>query len=470
MKRILSFVFVFILLFSVCVNAAMWDIESPIHKGTEMALSPKDNYTCMQNPPSFTWPKAKNAISYEIKICSDSKRNNIVYEAKDIKLNLYCFPHTFEPGTYYWSLRYKKNGNVNTSWYDIGRFLVDANAYPFGVPTVEEMLDRIPSGHPRAYFSTEEIQNIREKYSANPDIYPQFKQIMKLADSYNPDVFVTEPTFDIASNSVININIAAADKIYISAMAYMLTGNEKYANTGIAYMMKLCQWNPHGASSFIVNDQGARDLIFKVAIAYDWLYDLMTEDERNALLAMEQERINHYKEENSESLMDMISDSYVNTLNSHDWTVVEYMAIAGYCFYGDIPEGGELLEVTLPLVAAFQPPWSNEDGGWAQGTSYWGHSSSSSKMLATLLKNAGIIDMYSKTWSINEPFGMMYLAPHGAQTLFGDEANRSYLSGSLARAQASNAIHSTNPYAKWHSSKLYANWQPSFMLLYDAAK
>lgn len=438
-----------------------------------MPYRPSDNYTCDQNPPDFSWPAIVGADSYDIKVTTDDSRKIIVHQAKEIPYNVYNFSKAFEPGIYYWSLRYKSGGKYS-SWKDVGRFRIDKNAYIYEVGTIDEIVSKIPQSHPRAYVDKSGVEKIREAFrngelNDNVDV----KSIITTAGSYVSGGFTKEPLvaptgpFGAAHTTIINTNSAAATMIYNCAMAYIITGEKKYADLGIEYMLELAGWKRDGdaLSYYTVNDQGARDLIFRVAIAYDWLWECMTEEERKIILESQQHRINNRKGEGTESIMDWLKASYVNPYDSHTWSNVEYMVIAGYCYYGDIPEGKELLEVVLPLINGFLPPWSNEDGGWAQGTSYWGHSSSFNKMNATLLKSSGIMNPYDKAWSRNEPYGILYLQLPGSLTLFGDEQNRDQ--GSLLRVLVSAAMHIDNPYSKWQKNNYNVTWGSAGIILND---
>lgn len=473
-KKLISFVLILSLALTTTFAFADEWVQVPTgHFGAHMPYRPSDNYNCDQNPPDFSWPAIEGAVSYEVKVTTDIAREHIVHEAKDIPYNVYNFSKAFEPGIYYWSLRYK-TAEGYSSWKNVGRFRIDKNAFLYEVGTIGEITSKIPDEHPRAYFNKGDVAKLRDAYrntelKDNVDI----KSIISTADSYVSGGFIKEPleapkgTFGAAHTTIINTNTNAASMIINCAMAYLITGDTKYADLGIEYMLELAKWKRDGdaLSYYTVNDQGARDLIFKVAVAYDWLWECMTEEERAIILESQQHRITNRKGEGTESIMDWLKASYIAPYDSHTWSNVEYMVIAGYCYYGDIPEGKELLEVVLPLINGFLPPWSNEDGGWAQGTSYWGHSSSFNKMNATLLEHSGIMNPYNKAWSQNEPYGMLYLQLPGTKTVFGDEQNREV--GSILRVLVSAAMHIDNPYSKWHRNNYTINWGSAGIILSD---
>ncbi|MEG2670125.1 MAG: DUF4962 domain-containing protein, partial [Oscillospiraceae bacterium] len=124
-----------------------WPTEYNMN-GAEMPFYPRADYTCEQNPPDFSWPFVKDAESYDLKVCRDAELTDIAYEKKDIKTNYFNFDKVFECGTYFWSVRYKTKKDVS-AWQVARRFRIDKDAYPFPVPSVDEMISNIRKTHPR---------------------------------------------------------------------------------------------------------------------------------------------------------------------------------------------------------------------------------------------------------------------------------------------------------------------------------
>ena len=116
-KRIITFIISLsmLLTFVVGVSAAEleWNVidESIYYEGSQgerMKFRPFDKAMTMQNPPDFSWPAMieYTNVKYHLIISDKEDMSNVVYEKKDLEMNIYNFPHTFEPKTYYWQVSF----------------------------------------------------------------------------------------------------------------------------------------------------------------------------------------------------------------------------------------------------------------------------------------------------------------------------------------------------------------------------
>ena len=141
-KRLISFVLMLLILATSSLAFAEEWVQEPVgHYGAHMPYRPSDNYNCDQNPPDFSWPAIEGALTYEVKVTTDIARENVVFEAKDIPYNVYNFSKAFDPGIYYWSLRYK-TADGYSSWNDVGRFRVDKNAFSHCFAVISKLSKR----------------------------------------------------------------------------------------------------------------------------------------------------------------------------------------------------------------------------------------------------------------------------------------------------------------------------------------
>jgi len=154
------------------------------------------------------------------------------------------------------------------------------------------------------------------------------------------------------------------------------------------------------------------------AIAFDWLYDLMTQEEKDIVLSMIRTRTKTMADDLITAQVSIKDRPY----ESHGWTAFGYILIISLATYNDLPDSAEWMEFVLPTYLNVLPPWSSEDGGWSQGTYYYTASTSHNQMLYDILKNAGIIDIGQKAWMRNELWFPLYTYPAGSVGTFGDSS------------------------------------------------
>lgn len=84
---------------------------------------------------------------------------------------------------------------------------------------------------------------------------------------------------DESGKRILQVSHAALNLIGKTAMAYRLTGERRYAERAVREALNVAafpDWNP---SHFL----DTAEMTFAVALCYDWLYDVMTDDEREVV-------------------------------------------------------------------------------------------------------------------------------------------------------------------------------------------
>lgn len=429
--------------------------------GLGMPFAPADKYVSEQNPPDFTWPYVSGALCYDLVIYADENLTQIAYRADNLQNNFYQFPYAFETGiTYYWTVRFRMAvGSSNwtaSDWSEARRFRIDPDAVVYTPDDVDTMLSRVPSGHPRIWTRLENAEAFRAYKDNNEVSKRTYEAVVSKARTYvSAGTIPGEPTAGSAGSMTEGeylqwlrtqaqktINIA-----YQCGFAYLLTEEEAIGEFGIRALMELTTWDINGVTSYQNQDQIHREIAYQGAMAYDWLYDLMTAEERSAVLNMIRERakVMEYL------LTDKNKSIQANPYDSHGWTAYGYIGIIAVATYGEIPEADTWLRIILPAYAVVLPPWSYQDGGWSQGTDYWQYSTQSNQEFMDVLALAGIADLYQKAWSRNEYLYSLYAYPVGSYGSFGDQANR-YQAETMhysALTLSSQVNFGKNPTAKW---------------------
>ena len=65
-----------------------------------------------------------------------------------------------------------------------------------------------------------------------------------------------------------------------SAFAYLVTEDEAIGRYAVDCLLRLAAWDPDGVTTYSLNDQAHRRIAVYSALAYDWIFPLLSEEER----------------------------------------------------------------------------------------------------------------------------------------------------------------------------------------------
>lgn len=388
--------------------------------GAAMPFKPPHKYICHQNPPDFTWPQISGAVSYELKICSDEALTNMVYHKLSIPNSYYSFTFPFEPGIYYWSVRYKNASGQMSLWSAPRRFTMDSNYHEFKVKTGEEILAQIPKSHPRIWFTQDTLEDFRKKlYSVEGRLtynmmYNKYRAVVGKAMPENPD----SPS---VSSGVVQ---DWGTRLQMAALCYHLTDNEEekpqMLSLAVNIMKTFVSWKYNevtDSTNFTANDIAYFELMFRVAMGYDWLYNEMSDSDREIIRRGLVGRFEYVKDL---SLNTLRSQPY----NSHIWSYFNAYGITAMALAHDVEWVNDYLVQMIDFQNPNFPPMSVEDGGWSKGTRYWGHGAfSRDKWFIDCLLYGDYMNYYDKMWAQNETLWALYMYPDNSYGSFGDGSN-----------------------------------------------
>ncbi len=126
--------------------------------------------------------------------------------------------------------------------------------------------------HPRLLFTAEEIPLLRERAQTT------HREIWAPIETYvNGQVGSAPPAQAPASGSEDDYR-NAGDQIFAFAFACMISGQDDHCDLAKAYLLAYARWNQWGDEN--KRDLGQAHMMLGSALAYDWLYDHLTPEER----------------------------------------------------------------------------------------------------------------------------------------------------------------------------------------------
>ena len=455
-----------------------------------MPFRPEHGYVSEQNPPTFTWNNmGGNASSYELEVYEGYllEKNNEgeitntkAYSKKGITRNYFNMPETLTPGNYYWwRVRYvHKNSGTASVWTEPRKFRIDPDAYEFVSPDIDTLLGRIPTEHPRILTTPENLEEFKNYRKDSETSYAVYTSFINSANNYvnkykAGTLDLSEPAFappegataaelGVYSQQYRGKVTTLATYSRNAAFAYLLAdesnaNRDMYAKVAKEAMMNALpisyKLDPYGDMAYDTNhpasyekqDQIFREITYRCAMAYDWIHDTLTKDEKEFILSYIKRRVEYMGV--TKSLFTKLESS---PYESHGWTAFGFLGITAIATYGEIPEAEEWLKIIIPAYTAMLPPWSYQDGGWCQGTDYWQYSTMTNHEFMDVLALGGIIDLYKNAWAQNEYLWTLYAYPNGSYGSFGDQSNRTKAStGYSMNSVANEAYFNKSGIGKW---------------------
>lgn len=250
---------------------------------------------------------------------------------------------------------------------DVGIEYIDLD-FNMGAVTKKELkaaLSEAETEHPFVLATKEQFNTAREEYE-NSDFTLYTKA---LSDSVlaNADALLDRNIYPVLSyvldeeDSILPISREVISRMVILGYAWQITGDEKYAERAWDELSNVCSYDDWCTSHFLAT----AEMALAVSIGYDWLYDYLTEEQKNLLAQTTYEY----------ALTPALSKNYLKnwfTWSKNNWNSICYsgVGIAAMTFssyYTD--EAAEFLKMcyeAMPVAFANFTP----DGVYAEGPGY----------------------------------------------------------------------------------------------------
>ncbi len=199
------------------------------------------------------------------------------------------------------------------------------------------------------------------------------------------------------------------------AFGYLLTGNVDYAMTAKAIALEMARWDPEGTTAIDYNDEAFIRVIHFLPFVYSWIYDVLTQGERQILEEAIRRR--------GEILYEHVSNRLPlgeDALDSHPVRFVSTLGLAGLALYHELDEAQEWLAWAAAYYQLRFPVWGGDAGGWSEGLDYWSSGILSHLEFLDALATIGIYDLYDKPFFRQTAYFGLYFLPKYPTTSFGD--------------------------------------------------
>jgi hypothetical protein len=289
---------------------------------------------------------------------------------------VYTHSAPLAPGRYWWRYRIETRDGQFSAWSKARSFFVGRKAVEFPQPTVEELRRRIGTEHPRIFVRAADVARLRQ-WSMR-DGKAAYQALIARVDALlgaapTPEPAVRANAYDPATRQYWWSNrlqtLKALQEGEVLAFAWLLTRDVKYKEPARKRALELAAWDPDGPTNFTVNCEAAKPMLHRLARIYDWAFDALSESDRARMRAVMLRRA-------TDAWMSGEVKQGVGHLNqpygSHANRTWHKLAEYAVATLGETPEAEKMLSYALAKFFAVYPVWSDDDGGWHEGLSYFG--------------------------------------------------------------------------------------------------
>ncbi|MGB2864706.1 MAG: DUF4962 domain-containing protein [Sedimentisphaerales bacterium] len=389
--------------------------ERPAEPG-EWGYRPAAGSVSQVNPPSFTW-RPQTGFTWEVWCSNDAEFKKIEYRAGDLEFNVHCPPRIFKPGTYSWRYRGKDKNGQYTNWSESRTFTIADEAATMPLPAREELIARIPKSHPRLFMRPENLGRLRELASGS--MKPEYDRLVKECERImsRPPATAEPPKYPEGTISNSDpwreiwwgnrtYTIRALNSAATLAFTRLLGGSEKYGIEAKRILLECAKWDPKGSTGYRYNDEAGMPYNYYFSRTYTFVNDLLSEDEKYICRQV-------MKVRGEEMYQHLCPRHLWRPYSSHWNRAWHFLGEVGIAFLGEVDGAEDWVWFATNVFFNVYPVWSDDDGGWHEGTSYWSSYQNRFTWWADVMREAMGINAFDKPFYSEAGYYAMYLMPPG---------------------------------------------------------
>ena len=405
-------------------------LDEPATGRLTIQYSPVTDTVITENPPRFTWlPTIEDGAEYVVRVSSDAKYsagNTQTYEG--IALNFFTPDNTLPAGEYVWSYAVwsKDTSQPHSNWSSDRHFTIKPDLPETPLPSRSTRYAKSNKDHPRLWMNKDNIASFKKSLANDPthctwDVFYS-KSVLPWMDRDVMKEPVGYPDHKRVAPVWRQTYIDCQELIYAIrhlAVGGVITDDAKMIARSKEWLLETASWNPAGTTSRSYTDEWAFRVNGALAWGYDWLYDELTNEERNtvrtALLLRTRETADHIIKH---------ANIHLFPFDSHAVRAVSAVLIpAAIALLEDEPEAEGWLNYAVEFLSTVYSPWGDSQGGWAEGPHYWMTGMAYLIDAVNLLKGYTGIDLYQRPFFQNTgDFPLYTKSPDTRRATFGDDS------------------------------------------------
>jgi hypothetical protein len=275
-------------------------------------------------------------------------------------------------------------------------------------------LESLKNQHPRIFLNTKKISEVRLAIAKDSLAKKHFESLVRWFDQKmamgTVPVYV-EPKTDYWEALEFR---TPAEELVGMAFLYRITEDSKYLAAAKKWLAILCQfpkWGKYDKRGYTINDLGGSTMQYALALAYDWLYQDLTSEERKLIresLEKKTDEVYGYVETKKEAFWASVP------MHNHNWINSGGVLMAGLALYGETPQANEWIRFAVSQYQkAFETYFKTGDGASHEGFAYWDYGTKKFTVMAQAVKELCGIDFFAQNqWMENTiQFGIYSALP-----------------------------------------------------------
>lgn len=375
------------------------------------------------NPVTLLWPTInKKNVRYTLYL----SQNNLLEESNIVSNTpwaMYNSHHKLAKGQWYWKyIAYLDDNKIYES--PVFTFYIDGNKELFETPTIAELLEQVNKlDHPKLFTRKDKLVDFRSRNLKKKDALSIIKEA---EENLNKPLIIEKPTRPRDTTGVEGFEKKVLirfmyhkfgelirEPIDNQSLAYLLTGDEKYAKEALRQAIHAAKMDPKGHAT--QEDFNSASVMLAMATAYDTAFEFSTVEEKEVLRAAIKERGNYFFKQ-------YVNKFEAQSMDNHVWQhTLRRFLMTSIAVVGDIDEANQWLSYIYEVWCSRFPILGGNDGGWHDGNSYYGVNFESFIIIPLLLKNLTGVDFFGLEWYKNAGKYLLYSFPKNSySTGFGD--------------------------------------------------
>jgi hypothetical protein len=448
------------------------EIMAPVqalHPSYRLWPAPAGGETAQKNPPLLTWPKGNaEKRSYTVRLSMDKAFSpDRTMEASGLEWALFHPGRVLEAGRWFWQVR-----SGEGPWSDTYEFNIGSESAPWNPPTAASLLEAIPSHRPRLLVDAPEWETFRLKALTLPEAAHVIRDAEVALETLIPveDDGIHELTGRTADESrklrldaSEVIGQAVYDAILPLCQAYVLTGEARFAEAAVKWALAASEWDPKGVTH-LSNFSDSR-IMLSMALVVDTCEGSMTPQDKARIAGAAATRANNFFK------LYVKTAQEIKAVSGHFWQhILHYLFDTAIALHGEDPRADRWLAFCYETFLARAPLLGGEDGGWAEGISYFRMNMEMLFDIPWRIRDLTGFDFISHTpWYAENTDLLLYAFPPGSASAgFADnthdllEPKGDY----FAYADVLGRVMK-NPYASWYHARV-AELTPELTPFYQA--
>ena len=398
------------------VSLGEFKVDERDAEAGEWGYRPAAGSVSSVNPPSFSWRPVKG-MTWQVQCAADAEFKKIEYEADNLEFNVHCPDRIIQAGQYVWRYRGKDSKGEYANWSKARPFSIAGDAAAMPMPKREELIGRIPKSHPRLFMRPENIGRLREL--AKGPMKAEYEKLVSECERLLARPPATEEPPKYPPGTVRNSDpwreiwwgnreytIKALNGAATLAFTRLIGGDEKYGQEAKRILLECAKWDPKGSTGYRYNDEAGMPYNYYFSRTYTFVNDLLSEEEKEICRRVMKVR--------GDEMYDHLCPRHLwQPYASHSNRAWHFLGEVGVAFLGEVEGAEDWVWFAMNVFYNVYPVWSDDDGGWHEGASYWSSYLDRFSWWADVMREAMGINAYDKPFFSKAGYYAMYLMPPG---------------------------------------------------------